>query len=62
MEIRSRFLRLPAVLALIGVSKATLYAWVKAGHFPTPHQLGQRAVAWLESEVIAWIDAKGRRA
>ncbi|PTR33018.1 AlpA family transcriptional regulator [Luteibacter sp. OK325] len=53
-------LRLPAVLALVGVSKATLYRWCGTGQFPQPYPLTQSrsTVAWSSVEVHAWIAAK----
>ena len=53
-------LRLPAVLALVGVSKATLYRWANAGMFPRGHALTptRSTVAWSSIEVHAWIAGK----
>ena len=53
-------LRLPAVLALVGVSKATLYRWASAGMFPQPRALTptRSTVAWSAAEVHAWIASK----
>lgn len=53
-------LRLPAVLALVGVSKATLYRWAGAGMFPQSRALTptRSTVAWSAAEVHAWIDGK----
>lgn len=53
-------LRLPAVLARVGVSKATLYRWSRIGQFPRPHSLTANGstVAWSSSEVDAWIKSK----
>lgn len=47
-----------------GVSKSTLYAWIKTGGFPAPIPLtpaGTR-VAFLESQVNAWIHARAQSA
>jgi prophage regulatory protein len=44
-------LRLPEVLALIPVSRATWYAGVKNGRYPQPVSLGPRCVAWRASEI-----------
>lgn len=47
-----------------GVSKSTLYAWVRTGEFPAPIPLtpsGTR-VAFLESQVNAWIQQRAQRA
>jgi predicted DNA-binding transcriptional regulator AlpA len=35
-----RYLRLPDVERVVGVKRATLYAWVADGRFPRPHVLG----------------------
>ena len=53
-------LRLPAVLALVPVSKATLYRWTNLGMFPKPHALTptRSTVAWSAAEVHAWIEGK----
>ncbi|MCI4591478.1 AlpA family transcriptional regulator [Sphingobium sp. BYY-5] len=48
-------LRLPAVRARTGLSRATIYRKMQACEFPKPHQLSQRAVGWLESDINAWI-------
>ena len=48
-------LRLPAVKARTGLSRATIYRKIQSSEFPRPHQLSQRAVGWLESDVEAWI-------
>lgn len=44
-------LRLPEVLALVPVSRATWYAGVKKGRYPQPVSLGPRCVAWKASEI-----------
>jgi prophage regulatory protein len=44
-------LRLPAVLALVPVSRATWYAGVKSGRYPQPVSLGPRCVAWRASDI-----------
>ena len=44
-------LRLPEVLALIPVSRATWYAGVRNGRYPKPVSLGPRCVAWREREI-----------
>ena len=53
-------LRLPAVLELVPVSKATLYRWTRAGMFPQARALTptRSTVAWSAAEVHAWIASK----
>ena len=53
-----RILRIAQVLALTGLSRATLYRLVDSGDFPQPVRLGgpnSRAVGWRLSEVQEWI-------
>ena len=61
-----RFLRLPEVIQISGYRRTSIYEMIKAGNFPAPVHLGPRAVAWLESEVEAWmqerIDARDQAA
>lgn len=53
-----RMLRLPNVLLRVGLGRSHVLAMVKSGDFPAPVKLGARAVAWVESEVNAWIEAR----
>ena len=45
-----------------GLSRSTLYQYIKDGFFPKPVPLGPRAVGWLESDVSDWIAARIRSA
>lgn len=60
----TKILRLPAVLAMIGCSKPTIYLWIKKGEFPQPLKIGPKASGWLLSEIESWIAqrANARRA
>lgn len=51
-------LRLPAVKALTGLSRSTLYLKVSRGEFPAPLALGERAVGWEENAVADWIASR----
>lgn len=51
-------LRRPQVQQRTGLSRTTLYEYIKDGEFPAPVRLGARAVGWLESEVSEWIHAR----
>lgn len=53
-----RFIRLPRVKELTTLPTSAIYAAIAAGTFPKQIKLGERAVAWLESDVMAWIDAR----
>ena len=49
---------LKTVVAKTGLSRSTLYAYVSIGLFPRQRRLGRRRVAWLASEVRAWIASR----
>jgi prophage regulatory protein len=55
-----RLLRLPKVKDRTGLGRSTIYDRVSRGEFPRPVSLGNggRAVAWLESDINAWIQTK----
>ena len=48
------FIRLPEVMRQTALGRATIYSRVKAGRFPAPHKLTERASGWLVGEVRAW--------
>jgi prophage regulatory protein len=52
-------LRLPQVLALFPVSRASWYAGVKDRRYPAPVKLGSRSVAWRRSDVERLIASLG---
>jgi predicted DNA-binding transcriptional regulator AlpA len=43
------------ILAKTGLSRSSLYAYVKAGDFPRQRKLGPRRVGWLASDVRRWM-------
>lgn len=57
-----KLLRRPEVEARTGLSRSTLYAWMDRSEFPRPVRLGTRIVAWRESDVNAWLEARQTQA
>lgn len=55
-----RFIRLPEVLQITGLSKTVLYENIKTGAFPDPYRISQRASGWKYSEVVNWADSRKR--
>lgn len=54
---RIKFIRINEVRELLGgVSKVTIYEWVKQGFLPKPTKLAKRAAAWREADIIAYCD------
>lgn len=53
-----KFLRLPEVMARVGLRKTAIYEQMDAGKFPLPVPLSGadgRSVGWRESQISAWI-------
>ena len=46
------FVRLPVVLAVLGISRSTFYAGIQSGIYPRPVKVGTRASAWRKSEIL----------
>ena len=55
-----RLIRLREVMRMTGLARSTIYKVMKEGTFPSSVPLQSRAVAWVESEVQEWIEARLR--
>lgn len=56
-----RLVRRPEVEFRTGLKRSTMYSYIKQGSFPRPISLGTaHSVAWLSSEIDAWIEARIR--
>lgn len=53
-------LRLRDVEARTGLKRSHLYGLAARGEFPKPLKLGDRASAWVESEVTEWVYSRIR--
>jgi prophage regulatory protein len=56
-----KILRLRAVLEKLGISKATVYRWIRTEDFPAPIHLGPRAVGWSEASINKWLAGRQRK-
>lgn len=53
-----RVLRLGEVCHRTGLSRSEIYRRIASGAFPAPIKLGERASAWPEHEVTAFLVAR----
>jgi prophage regulatory protein len=53
-----RFLSMKQVLERVGLSRTTLYGCMNAGTFPQSVPLGPKRIAFVESQVDAWMQAQ----
>ena len=50
-----RFLKLKEVMALTALGRSSIYKFMNEDRFPQSVSLGDRAVAWVESEIEEWM-------
>ena len=53
--LQDRFMREAEVRRLTGLSRTTRWRLEKRDKFPKRRQISDNAIAWLESEVRAWM-------
>ena len=53
-----KILRLPEVIAITGLSRSSIYSRISESKFPHQIPLGGRAVGWVESQIIEWLEIK----
>ena len=51
-------IKLNEVKAKTGLSRSSIYAYIDKGLFPKQVKLGERCVAWIDSEIESWVDGK----
>ncbi len=54
----TKILKLPAVMEATGLSRSSIYAFIKKGSFPAAIRLGARAVGWDEAEIATWKEQR----
>lgn len=53
----NRFIRLPEVRAMVGLSQTTIYRRMQDATFPQCRKIGPKAVAWVASEIDQWMQS-----
>ncbi len=61
MTTRFAFLRLPALIERVGLSRAQIYRLVQRGEFPRPVRIGSVSV-WPSDEIDNWMREHVERA
>lgn len=56
-----KLLDMPAVEALVGAKRSTIYGWMKEDRFVKPVKLSPKATRFVASEVADWLDAQKAR-
>jgi prophage regulatory protein len=53
----ARLLRLPEVIARVGLKRSAIYQRMSEGRFPKSRSLGPKCAVWVEAEIDAWIQS-----
>ena len=53
----TRLLRLPEVMARVGMKRSAIYQRMSEGRFPKSRSLGAKCAVWVEKEIDDWIDS-----
>ena len=57
---KREMMRAPDVAEMLGVSKATVWGWLKAGRLPKPIKLGPNVTVWRRADIEGWIEERAR--
>lgn len=52
----TRLLRLPEVIARVGLKRSAIYQRMSDGTFPRSRSLGSKCAVWVEAEIDSWIE------
>jgi prophage regulatory protein len=57
-----QLIKINEVIHRTAKSRSSIYKAINDGKFPKSYPNGERAVAWLASDIDAWIDAQTAKA
>ena len=52
----TRLLRLPEVMARVGMKRSAIYQRMSEGKFPKSRSHGPKCAVWVEKEIEEWIE------
>lgn len=52
----ARLLRLPEVMARVGLKRSAIYQRMSEGRFPKSRSLGPKCAVWIEAEIDDWVN------
>ncbi|HIL03077.1 MAG TPA: AlpA family transcriptional regulator [Candidatus Thioglobus autotrophicus] len=56
LETRTKLIKLPEVIEITTLSRASIYRLIADGKFPKQVKLSTRACAWVEQDVLNWLN------
>ncbi len=58
LEERIKIIKLPEVMEITTLSRASIYRLIADGDFPKQVKLSTRACAWVEQDVLNWLNER----
>jgi len=55
-----RYIRYKELRKIVPLSRTTIWRMMREGRFPRSRRIGRSATAWLESEVLEWMQERER--
>jgi prophage regulatory protein len=56
LETRTKLIKLPEVIEITTLSRASVYRLIAENRFPEQVKLSTRACAWVEQDVLDWVN------
>ena len=53
-------IRIQELMQITGVSRSSIWRWVKSGDLPPPIALGPNCIGWLSAEIYKWLEDRPR--
>jgi prophage regulatory protein len=57
-EFKMALIRLAEVKEYTGLGRSSIYKYMSEGNFPKSVLLGERAIAWVDTEIEEWVQEK----
>lgn len=52
--------RIKELTQILGVSKESIYKWIREKKFPAPRKIGGRVSIWLKKDIEKWLEGGGQ--
>jgi prophage regulatory protein len=52
----AKIIRFKQLKTIVPLSRSSIWRRIQNGSFPNPISLGGKAVGWLESDILSWIE------
>jgi prophage regulatory protein len=53
-----RYIRFKELRKLIPLGRTTIWRMMREGRFPPSRRIGRAAMAWVENEIVEWMEER----